>query len=147
VQQGGIRELGLDDLDRLLALWQRAGLDSLKPHGRDSHEALTHQLAVGVQTILGMERDDRLVGAVIATHDGRKGWINRLAVDPNYRRRGYAVELIRAAERALHEQGLCVIAALVESTNPASLALFRKLGYVDAGCDIHYLSKRESSDV
>jgi ribosomal protein S18 acetylase RimI-like enzyme len=147
VQKGGIRELGLDDLDRLLALWQRAGLHSLKPHGRDSHEALTRQLASSVQTFLGMERDDRLVGAVIATHDGRKGWINRLAVDPSYRRRGYAVELIGAAERTLHKQGICVIAALVESSNPASLALFRKLGYVDAGCDIHYLSKRESSDV
>jgi ribosomal protein S18 acetylase RimI-like enzyme len=147
VRQGSIRELGLEDLDRLLALWQRAGLHSLKPQGRDSHEALTRQLASGVQRILGIQRDDRLVGAVIATHDGRKGWINRLAVDPNYRRRGYAVELIGAAERALREQGICVIAALVESSNPASLALFQKLGYVDAGCDIHYLSKRESSDV
>jgi ribosomal protein S18 acetylase RimI-like enzyme len=147
VPQGDVRQLGLEDLDRLLDLWQRAGLHSLKPQGRDSRAALTRQLAGGVQTILGMERDDRLVGAGIATHDGRKGWINRLAVDPDYRRRGYAAELIAAAERALHEQGLGVIAALVESDNPASLALFRKLGYVDAGPAIHYLSKRERSDL
>jgi ribosomal protein S18 acetylase RimI-like enzyme len=145
--QGSIRELGLDDLDRLLALWQRAGLHSLKPQGRDGRDALTRQLASGVQTILGMESGDELVGAVVATHDGRKGWINRLAVDPGYRRRGYATKLIEAAEEALREQGLCVIAALVESDNPASLALFSKLGYVDAGRDIHYLSKRESGTV
>jgi ribosomal protein S18 acetylase RimI-like enzyme len=99
-----------------------------------------------VQTILGTESDGKLVGAVIATHDGRKGWINRLAVDPDYRRRGYAGTLIEAAERVLREQGLRVIAALVESDNRASLALFRRLGYVDAGGDVHYLSKRESND-
>ncbi|MGD8996742.1 MAG: GNAT family N-acetyltransferase [Anaerolineae bacterium] len=146
VPEDRVRELGLDDLDRLLALWQRAGLHSLKLQGRDSRDALARQLASGVQTILGMESDGKLVGAVIATHDGRKGWINRLAVDPDYRRRGYAGTLIEAAERVLREQGLRVIAALVESDNRASLALFRRLGYVDAGGDVHYLSKRESSD-
>jgi ribosomal protein S18 acetylase RimI-like enzyme len=146
VPEDRVRELGLDDLDRLLALWQRAGLHSLKLQGRDSRDALARQLGSGVQTILGMESDGKLVGAVIATHDGRKGWINRLAVDPDYRRRGYAGTLIEAAERVLREQGLRVIAALVESDNRASLALFRRLGYVDAGGDVHYLSKRESSD-
>jgi ribosomal protein S18 acetylase RimI-like enzyme len=147
VSQGTVRELGMEDYDRLFDLWQRAGLRSLKPQGRDSREALARQLASGVQTILGMEVADRLVGAVVATHDGRKGWINRLAVDHGYRRRGFGARLVELAERALREQGLCVIAALVESENPASLALFRKLGYIDAGCNVHYVSKRESGDV
>lgn len=69
-----------------------------------------------------------------------------LAVDPRYRRRGYGERLIAAAERILREQGISVIAALVESDNAASLALFQKVGYVDAGPSIHYLSKRESED-
>lgn len=41
-------------------------------------------------------------------------------------------------------QGMRVIAALVESDNPASLALFEKCGYVEIDPDIHYVSKRES---
>ncbi|MGD9029376.1 MAG: hypothetical protein PVG25_06155, partial [Anaerolineae bacterium] len=45
VPQGDVRQLGLEDLDRLLDLWQRAGLHSLKPQGRDSRAALTRQLA------------------------------------------------------------------------------------------------------
>ena len=131
--KGSVGGLGLDDYDRLLALWQRAGLHSLKPQGRDSREALARQLASGVQTIFGLEIGEMLVGAVAATHGGRKGWINRLAVDLGYRRRGYGARLIEKAEKALREQGLRVIAALVESDNQASLALFQKLGYVDAG--------------
>jgi len=141
-----IRVLGIDDYDDLLALWRRADIHSLKPLGRDSRAALARQLGGGVQTILGLEKDGALVGAVVATHDSRKGWINRLVVDPDYRRRGYGERLIAAAEEALREQGIRVIAALVESDNAASLALFQKVGYVDAGRNIHYVSKRESED-
>ncbi len=143
---GMIRTLGLDDYDALLDLWQRAGLHSLRPHGRDSREALAAQLASGVQMILGLELDGRLVGAVIATHDSRKGWINRLTVDPRYRRCGFGTRLVRAAEEALRARGMHVIAALVESDNPASLALFQKAGYVEIDRGMHYLTKRDSAD-
>jgi ribosomal protein S18 acetylase RimI-like enzyme len=142
-----VRRLGPDDYDELLALWQRAGLHSLRPQGRDSRDSLARQLASGVQTILGLDVDGQLVGAVIATHDSRKGWINRLAVDPDHRRRGYGARLVAAAEEALRQQGLRVIAALVESDNPASLALFRDVGYVEIDTGIHYLTKRDSDDV
>ncbi len=142
-----IRELGLDDYDELLALWRRAGLHSLRPQGRDSRAGLARQLASGVQRILGLEVGGRLVGAVVATHDSRKGWINRLAIDPDHRRRGYAARLIVAAEEVLRAQGMRVIAALVESDNPASLALFRKMGYVEIDSGIHYLTKRDSDEV
>ena len=141
-----IRRLGLDDYDKLLALWQRAGLHSLKPQGRDSRAGLTRQLASTVQAILGLEVDGQLVGAVVATHDSRKGWINRLAVDPGHRRRGYAARLIAAAEETLREQDIYIIAALVESDTPASLALFQKVGYVESDPGIHYLTKRDSED-
>ena len=139
-----IRTLGLDDYDDLLALWRRSGLHSLKPEGRDSRQAMECQLATGVQTILGLESEGRLIGAVVATHDSRKGWINRLVVDPDHHRCGCGARLVAGAERALRDQGIRVIAALVESSNRASLALFAELGYVDAEDGIHYLSKRES---
>ena len=141
-----IRELGLDDYDALLALWQRAGLHSLKPRGRDSRETLAQQLASGAQKILGLEVDGKLVGAVITTHDSRKGWINRLAVDPAYRRHDYGSQLVAAAEEILRAQGMRVIAALVERDNLPSLALFRKAGYVEGDPGIHYLTKRDSRD-
>ena len=142
-----IQQLGLEDYDKLMALWQRGGLHSLRPQGRDSRAALGRQLASGIQTILGLRVNDRLVGAVVATHDSRKGWINRLVIDPDHRRQGHAARLIVAAEQTLHEQGMHVIAVLIEDDNPASLALFQKVGYVELVPPIHYLSKRDSDDV
>jgi len=44
----------------------------------------------------------------------------------------------------LREQGIHVIAALIEPGNAASLALFRKAGYAEM--KVHYLSKRDSAD-
>ncbi len=142
-----IRRLAPDDYDELMALWERAGLHSLKPRGRDSRSALTRQLGSGVQTILGLEVGGRLAAAVVATHDSRKGWINRLAVDPAQRRRGFATRLIAEAENLLRDQGIRVIAALVESDNPESLALFHKVGYVEVDTGIHYLTKRDGDEV
>jgi len=142
-----LRQLSLDDYDALLALWREAGLHSIRPAGRDSRESVARQLATGVQTILGLELNGALVGTVLVTHDSRKGWINRLAVHPDHRRKGYALRLIEAAERQLREQHIHIFAALIESGNLASLSLFRDAGYVEVDRNMHYLSKRDRPDV
>ena len=137
-----VRRLEIDDYDALLDLWRRAGLHSLRPQGRDSRAALAGQLTSGTLTILGIDVDGQLVGAVVATHDSRKGWINRLAVDPHHRKRGHAARLITAAEDWLGEQGIHIVACLIEAGNDASLALFRKAGYSELPTKLRYLTKR-----
>jgi ribosomal protein S18 acetylase RimI-like enzyme len=149
-----IRILGIDDYAAVMDLWKRSCLSSLRPDGRDSRAAFVQQLGTGTgarggpgcQTVLGLENEGQLIGVVVATHDGRKGWINRLAIDPGHRRRGHAKQLIAAAENALKAQDIHVIAALIESENEDSLALFQKVGYV-LHQDVYYLSKRESAKV
>lgn len=78
---------------------------------------------------LGAFDGDRLIGTIFGTHDTRKGWINRLAVHPDFRRRGIASRLVRTAERELRKEGLEMFAALIESGNRASEAMFRDAGY------------------
>jgi len=137
--------LGADDYDAVLELWAAAGL-SIRPQGRDSRAQFAAQCAGGAQTVLGARVNGRLVGVVLATHDGRKGWINRLAVHPDYRRRGLGLALIAEAERALHAQGMRITAALIEDDNRASLALFARAGYADYP-GLHYVTKRDGPEV
>ena len=139
-----IRRLTIDDYDAVIALWQRAGLPTVRPTGRDSRSEFEKQLQHG-QIVIGLEDGAKLIGVVVATNDTRKGWINRIAIDPEYRRRGYGEELVHAAEAALSELGLKIMAALIEDYNKASLALFDKLGY-GPHPEVHYVSKRDSSD-
>ncbi len=121
--------LGPEDYAEVLELWGRAGLPA-RPEGRDAPEAFRRQQESGLQHSLGIRVDGHLVAVVILTHDGRKGWINRLAVDPAYRHRGFASRLVAASERWFNDGvGIEVTAALIHAHNDASLALFDSLGY------------------
>ena len=83
----------------------------------------------------------RVVGTVVATHDGRKGWVNRVAVEERLRRRGLGARLVRAAEAWLEAQGMDILACLVEAGNAVSMAVFGKLGYTKHP-EIVYFAKR-----
>ena len=112
----------------MIALFQVSGLNP-KTKGRDSPRSFSEQLRRNRSSYLGAFDGDRLAGVVLGTSDTRKGWINRLAVHPDYRRRSIARRLVRACERVLRQQGLRMFAALIEPENRASEAFFRSLGY------------------
>ena len=141
-----VRALLPADYDRVIALWRRAGLETIRTSGRDAPEAFAREIESGSATVIGAEDSvGTLVGVVVATHDGRKGWINRLAIDPERRREALGRALVAEAEAALAEQGIRVIAALVEGDNDASLAFFQAAGYA-LHPDVRYLSKRAAPD-
>lgn len=138
-----IRELKPEDYEEMIALWERAGLPH-RPQGRDSREAIAAQMERDPELFLGAFIREKLIGTVIGSDDGRKGWINRVAVDPGYRGQGIAKRLIAEAERRLMERGRKIIAVLVEDWNDLSLKLFQECGYI-LDRSILYLSKREGS--
>ncbi|MBS7632353.1 GNAT family N-acetyltransferase [Candidatus Bathyarchaeota archaeon] len=140
-----IRRLSIADYEALVELWERAKLH-YKARGRDSKEEIAAQMAANPQFFLGAFEGDRLVGAVVLSSDMRRGWINRLAVDPGFRRRGIAKALIAESERVLKEAGIKVFAVHIENWNTGSKELFRKCGYVEHR-DVTYFSKRESNEV
>lgn len=129
-----IRRAVVDDYDALLALWRAAGSD-VEPDQRESREAFARQLAMFAELYLVAEvvdeKGERIVGVVLGSHDGRKGWINRLAVDPTHQRRGVGSILVTAVDTAIRARGITIVCALVESDNAASATLFRQLGYAD----------------
>ena len=141
-----IRTLTIQDYDAMIKLWELAGLP-FKPKGRDSKPMIEKQMKTCPEFFVGIFHNEKLVGVVIGSYDGRmKGWINRLAINPAYRRKGIARQLVNAMEKALKKQGVKIFCALIETPNEESLRLFQKLGYV-AHKEILYVSKRESEDV
>ncbi len=123
-----IREAVAADYDAVLDLWNKT---NAKPRvsGRDGRAAFEHQLGQFPGLYLVAENAGRLIGVVLGTHDHRKGWINRLAVLPPYRRRGIGRALAQACDAAIRAGGIEIVAALVEEGNDASMSLFRDLGY------------------
>jgi predicted GNAT family acetyltransferase len=140
-----IRKLKINDYEEIIKLWSRAKLPC-KPKGRDSQEAIAAQMKANTEFFLGAFKDNRLVGTVIISCDMRKGWINRLAVDPDYRNRGFATALIAESEKILRKQNIRIFCALIEDYNTVSRELFKECGYVEHR-DIVYFSKRDSNEV
>ena len=144
-RKGGIaiREFRIADYDRVMALWAEGGLP-LKPQGRDSRENIARQVGLpNVRFFVAEEGEGgAVVGTVLGTHDGRKGWINRLAVESSLRRRGIGARLVEAAERWLGSEGMEILACLIEDDNAVSMAVFEKLGYKKHP-EIIYFAKRK----
>ncbi|HLE55144.1 MAG TPA: GNAT family N-acetyltransferase [Thermoplasmata archaeon] len=139
-----MRPLRLSDYGAMIQLFDVCGL-SPRVHGRDSRPAFAYQLRSNRALYLGAFDTDRLVGTVLGTHDTRKAWVNRLAVHPDYRRRGLAARLVRACEKELRKRGFRIFAALVDGDNVASQELFTRLGY--ASSDIRYYRKKLREDI
>jgi ribosomal protein S18 acetylase RimI-like enzyme len=140
-----IRALNPQDIPNILALWQTAGLPH-RPRGRDSVAELKRQMADDHIVFIGVFEGENMVAVVLANWEGRKGWINRLAVYPHHRRSGLGARLIAEAEKALKKMGARIVATLIENWNQPSLALFQREGY-KLHKDIYYLCKREDEEV
>lgn len=128
------------DYDAVVDLWRRSGLVE-KVMLRDGRRAFARQLRLNKGLYLGAYDGKRLVGTVLGTHDTRKGWVNRLAVDPAFQRRGVGTRLLRACERALVRKGVKVIAGLIVKGNEPSTNLFRRSGY-ELSEEILYVRKK-----
>lgn len=139
-----IRHCDISDYDDIISLWGLTGLP-YKPQGRDSKDAIAKEIKRVETCYLGMFDGDKMIGVIVGSSDGRKGWINRLAIEPDYRGRGLAGYLIKEAEKFLYDLGIKVIAALIEDMNTPSMSAFIKEGYT---CDqrILYFSKRGSEE-
>ncbi len=133
------------DYNTIIKLWKATGLP-YKPKGRDSRQSLEQEMKKNCGTFIFALLNEKTVGLVLATHDGRKGWINRVAVLPEYRKKGIARQLVGEAEKWLEKQGIFIYTCLIEDYNSASLTAFQKMGYIPFE-GIHYLTKRKFPEI
>jgi len=139
-----IKKLKIDEYNRLIEIWGDAGLP-YRPFGRDTKEKIAKEMERWDTAFIGLYEDDLMVGVGLATYDGRKGWINRVSIVPDYRKKGYASMIIEECEKFLEECGAEIIACLIEEYNTPSMALFKKNDYLYSE-DVYYFSKRKSEE-
>ena len=93
-----IRHATRDDVDGLLALWERSGAH---PSATDTPHDLGRVVdAPHAAVLVAVAGDDALVGSLIATFDGWRGHFYRMVVDPKLRRLGLARADLQPRARA-----------------------------------------------
>jgi ribosomal protein S18 acetylase RimI-like enzyme len=125
-----IRRFAWPDYDAVAAVWATAGREIVH---RDELEAkLTRdpELFLVAEETAEEAAGETVTGVVMGTYDGRRGWILRLAVHPDHRRRGIATELVAELERRFTALGCPRVNLLVMPDNAAGLRFWQKLGYL-----------------
>jgi len=116
--------------DAVIALWKACGLT--RPWN-DPTRDISFARGKANSEVLVAEENGRLIATVMAGHDGHRGAIYYLAVDPAMQRRGLGRAAVAAAETWLKARGVWKVNLLVRTENSAVLGFYQTLGYEDGG--------------
>ena len=120
-----IRAARAEDEAAVVALWRAAELTVAY---NDPVADFRFALGKPGSDILVAE-EARILGAIMVGHDGHRGWLYYVAVDPALRRRGIGRALVAAAEHWLAERGVPKVHLMVRETNQTVTEFYRRIGY------------------
>lgn len=117
-----------EDFDVVYVLWQSLPLD-IASYEIEKEEILM-TIKLNPTSCLVAEVEGKIVGAVIGAFNGRRGWINHLAIDEKFQKKGYGTKLFDACEQALKKVGARVIILSVEYKNLKALPFYLTRNYI-----------------
>jgi len=121
------REFSINDYDAALELWQR--VEGLEIAEGDDRESVAHFLARNPALSRVATDGAAIVGIALCGHDGRRGYIYHLAVDPAYQARGFGKCLMNECLDGLRRAGLKRVLILVADDNPRGRKFWRRCGW------------------
>lgn len=123
-----IRIMTIADYDALYDLWLHIpgmGLNTTD----DSREGIAQYLKRNPTTCFVAEADGKLIGVIMAGHDGRRGFIYHTAVLPEHRKQGIAMTLVDHAMQALEAEGIHKTALVVFASNELGNGFWEHIGF------------------
>lgn len=75
--------------------------------------------------------DERLIGSVMAGYEGHRGWLNYLAVLPDYQKKGYGRKLVEKAIMELEKLGCLKLNVQIRESNISAVQFYERLGFRD----------------
>jgi RimJ/RimL family protein N-acetyltransferase len=132
----GIRAGRAEDIDGLAALDSWGWPEAANPYGARSAPFSTRFSFADLTVALADRRHIGFVALSPRTRlaaNSHVGLVRSLLVAPDYRRAGVAQALLAAAEARAAARGFMKVDVHVLASNPVSLALFAKAGFVEEG--------------
>lgn len=133
------RVMTAKDFDGVQKLWQNVPEISTNSTD-DGREGIEKYLKRNPTTSFIAVSDGMIVGAILAGHDGRRGFIQHLAVLCDYRKKGIAAQLTRNAIEALEAESIIKTALLAFRKNDNANAFWEKMGFTVRN-DVYYRNR------
>jgi ribosomal protein S18 acetylase RimI-like enzyme len=114
------------DIAEVIALWQRCG--STRPWNDPAADIALARQDTNSTVLLG-RIDGALVASVLVGHDGHRGWVYYVTVDPDHRFKGFGRVIMDAAEAWLRARGILKLQLMVRKDNAKVHAFYQSIGY------------------
>jgi ribosomal protein S18 acetylase RimI-like enzyme len=116
------------DIPEVIRLWERCGSPR---EWNDPAADIALARKERNSTILLGRHEGALMASVLVGHDGHRGWVYYVSVDPDHRFKGYGRDVMRAAEDWLRLHGIKKLQLMVRPDNAKVHAFYEQLGYYD----------------
>ena len=121
------REMKIDDYQNVIDLWQNT--ENLGLSTADKKNEIEIFLTRNPGTSFVAIEDEKIIGAVLAGHDGRRGAIYHLAVQKDKRNQGVGPQLVKQCLHELKIAGIERCHIHVYAKNQSGLAFWQKEGW------------------
>jgi ribosomal protein S18 acetylase RimI-like enzyme len=118
----------IEDADVLavIALWQRC--DLTRPWNDPAADIALARRGPNSAILVGRDAD-AIVATGMVGHDGHRGWVYYVAVDPDRRVKGHGRAIMNAAEQWLRQAGIAKMQLMVRPDNAKVQAFYESIGY------------------
>ena len=123
-----IRPFQEGDEESLVSLWNMC---KLTVPWNNPYKDIARKLKVQAELFLVGFLENKIIASVMAGYDGHRGWINYLAVHPDFQSRGYGKQLMDNVENRLRKLGCPKINLQIRDANNKVLSYYQKLGFVE----------------
>ncbi len=121
-----IRQYSADNENAIIELWQRCGLT--RPWN-DPRKDIARKLKVNPELFLVGFVNGKVAASAVAGYEGHRGWVNYLAVDPDFQRKGLGRQMMQNVEQALAQTGCPKVNIQVRTGNLNAIEFYKNLGY------------------
>jgi ribosomal protein S18 acetylase RimI-like enzyme len=114
------------DVAAVIALWQRC--DLTRPWNDPAADIAMARRGENATVLVGRDGSD-IAASVLVGHDGHRGWVYYVSVDPDRRGKGHGREIMNAAEDWLRGHGIEKLQLMVRAGNAKVQAFYETLDY------------------
>jgi ribosomal protein S18 acetylase RimI-like enzyme len=115
-----------EDENPVIELWRRCGL--LRPWNNPAAD-IERKLQVNPEMFLVGIMNGRIVATAMGGYEGHRGWVNYLAVDPEYQRKGLGTLIMSAVEEQILATDCPKINLQIRTDNPDAMRFYESIGY------------------
>lgn len=123
-----VRKMTIEDYAQVYALWMKIKGFAIRSID-DSEAGVERFLKRNPDTSVVAVEDGRVVGAILCGHDGRRGCMYHVCVDPEYRMRGIGKAMVVFAMNALKHENISKVSLIAFTENDIGNAFWKRIGW------------------